>query len=399
MNNTQTTNGFPLSKTQSVLLQTVFQHIPQYIFWKDIHSVYLGCNEKYAELIGLSEANEIVGKTDADIGWLSDGDTAEKFQRGDKSTLEGKYIINEEEWLSLPSGIKILTLINKVPLIENNNIVGVLGVATDITEKKRIEENFQRAEHQLKGMTMVTATIAHEIRTPLAAIKAAARGVKLIVPLLIAAYQNAIKSKVQEETVSKNQIKLLEEAVDSVEKKVDQSNMVIDMLLSNIQNRRVEISDFDICSARACIQKAISQYVFITPQPKIDLQGNKDFVFYGKEMLILHIFFNLFKNALYFIQKARKGNIVIWIEEGKKGNEIHFKDTAMGIPEEHMPRIFDDFFTYGTNKGTGIGLSFCKKTMLAIGGDIACRSKYGEYTEFILSFPTLTGQASVTNNH
>jgi PAS domain S-box-containing protein len=398
MKNHRTVNRFLLSKTNGVLLQTIFQHIPQFIFWKDINSVYLGCNEKYAELIGLNSSSEIIGKTDADIGWLSDGDTAEQFQQGDRSTLEGKYTINEEEWLSLPSGIKILTLINKVPLVEKGKIVGVLGVATDITEKMRIEENFQRIEHQLKGMIMVTATIAHEIRTPLAAIKAAARGVKLVVPFLIAAYKNAIKKKIQEETVSENQIKLLEEATDSVEKKVDQSNMVIDMLLSNIQNRGVEITEFEICSARDCIQKAISQYAFVSSQPEIDLKDNKDFAFYGKEVLILHVLFNLFKNALYFIQKARKGKIIIWVELGKKVNELHFKDTAMGISEEHLPVIFDDFFTYGTNKGTGIGLSFCKKTMQAIGGDITCKSVYGEYTEFVMSFPLLIKQIDSINN-
>lgn len=390
MNNTHPINKFPLSKTHSVLLQTVFQHIPQFIFWKDINSVYLGCNEKYAELIGLSNPSEIVGKTDKDIGWLSDGDTAEKFQDGDKSTLAGNYIINEEEWLSLPSGIKILTLINKVPLVENGKVVGVLGVATDITEKKRIEENFQKVEHQLKGMTLVTATIAHELRTPLAAIKAAARGIKQIAPYLIRAYKDAIKKKTQEEAVSDNQIKLLEDAIDSVGKKVDQSNMVIDMLLSNMQNRSTEqLTDLDVCSARDCIQKAISQYAFINLKPDIDLKDHEDFLFYGKEMLILHIFFNLFKNALYFIQKGRKGNISIWIEKGKEINEIYFKDTAMGISAEHLPKIFDDFFTYGTNKGTGIGLSFCKKTMQAIGGDITCKSVYGEYAEFVLSFPSL----------
>jgi len=383
-----THNRFPLSKTHSVLLQTVFQHIPQFIFWKDIHSVYLGCNKKYAELLGLNDPSEIVGKTDNDIGWFSDGDTAEKFQEGDKRTLAGHCIINEEELLSLPSGRKLLTLINKVPLIENGKIVGVLGVATDITEKKHIEENFQKVEHQLKGMTMVTATIAHELRTPLTAIKAGAKGLKQIAPYLIAAYKNAIKNKVQEETISETRIELLEEAINSIEKKVDQSNMVIDMLLSNIKNRNVEITELEVCSARQCIQKAISQYDFVNPKLQIELMDGKDFIFYGKEMLILHVFFNLFKNALYFIQKARKGKVFIWLEQNEQTNEIHFKDTAMGISEEYLPKIFDDFFTHGTNKGTGIGLSFCKKTMQAIGGEITCKSLCGEYTEFILSFPS-----------
>ncbi len=54
--------------------------------------------------------------------------------------MAGQYVTNEEEWLSVKNGRKILTLINKVPLHNlKGRVIGVLGVATDITEKKRLE--------------------------------------------------------------------------------------------------------------------------------------------------------------------------------------------------------------------------------------------------------------------
>ena len=108
---------------QEIVIETIFQHIPQYIFWKNTNSVYLGCNEKYAQLLGLNSPQDIIGKTDYEIGWLSDGDTADLFRLGDQETLAGRHITNQEEWLSLPNGRKILTLINKVPLIDKTGHV------------------------------------------------------------------------------------------------------------------------------------------------------------------------------------------------------------------------------------------------------------------------------------
>lgn len=147
-----------------ILLNTLFANIPPYIFifWKDINSVYLGCNENFAKLIGFSSAEEIIGKTDIDIGWLPDGDTAEFFRQGDKETMAGNYVINQKEWLSLPNGKKIFTLANKSPLYDDEgNLLGVLGVVADITEQM-LED-----ERMLESMTLVSASIAHELRTPL----------------------------------------------------------------------------------------------------------------------------------------------------------------------------------------------------------------------------------------
>jgi len=54
--------------------------------------------------------------------------------------------------------------------------------------------------------------------------------------------------------------------------------------------------------------------------------------------------------------------------------------------QDKINHIFDDFFTSGKKGGTGLGLPFCKKVILAFGGDISCKSIEGEFTEFVLSF-------------
>ncbi|HBC71240.1 MAG TPA: ATP-binding protein [Coxiellaceae bacterium] len=96
--------------------------------------------------------------------------------------------------------------------------------------------------------------------------------------------------------------------------------------------------------------------------------------------------FNLLKNALYYIARARKGQIYIHLENRENENRLYFKDTGKGIAKEMLSHIFNRFYSK-TDGGVGIGLSFCKMAMEWMGGSITCQSVEGEYTEFVLHFP------------
>ena len=66
------------------------------------------------------------------------------------------------------------------------------------------------------------------------------------------------------------------------------------------------------------------------------------------------------------------------------------RDTGPGIAPEIIPHLFDNFYTVNKQGGTGLGLSYCNRTMTALGGDIYCHSTVGEYTAFVLSFPKIS---------
>ena len=377
---------------QEIAIETIFKHIPQFIFWKNANSAYLGCNDAYAQLLGLQNSHDIIGKTDYEINWHSDGDTADLFRLGDQETLSGHCITNQEEWLSLPNGKKILTLINKVPLIDKTGqILGVLGVATDITEKKRIEAHLAKINYQLEGMTIISASIAHELRTPLAALKNAAQGIETLLPILLQTYEIASQHQLSIPVISEKKLQLLRTVVESLERKVDESNRILDMMLNNSRFNRKEPVALEKCSIRQCINQALADYGFPKHRcPQIHWQDNSDFIFYGQEMPLMHVLFNLLKNSIYSIQKAGKGDIRIWLESTPSENILHFKDTGMGIRPEYLPKIFDIFFTSGTNKGTGVGLAFCQMTLENLGGSITCQSEWQHFTEFLLHFPKLS---------
>ena len=71
-------------------------------------------------------------------------------------------------------------------------------------------------------------------------------------------------------------------------------------------------------------------------------------------------------------------------------NQTDVRDTGPGIESEAIPKLFDSFYTSDKQGGTGLVLSYCKRTMTALGGDIHCESELGKYTAFTLSFPKVS---------
>lgn len=130
------------------------------------------------------------------------------------------------------------------------------------------------------------------------------------------------------------------------------------------------------------------QIPILSPRERTLISWSGDFQFRGSKLLMQHILFNLIKNALYAIATARRGEIKIWTEAGDRQNYLYFKDTAKGMSNQQLSRLFNHFYTT-TFMGTGIGLSFCKLVMNGFGGNIICEAQEGEHALFILSFPRI----------
>lgn len=95
---------------------------------------------------------------------------------------------------------------------------------------------------------------------------------------------------------------------------------------------------------------------------------------------------NLIKNSVEQIQERKSGKIFITTELLEDVHVLRFKDTAGGASPEVVARIFDGYQSEKED-GTGIGLAFCKMTLESFGGQINCRSVWGDYIEFVLTFP------------
>lgn len=114
-------NNFPM-----MLLETLIKDSPYYIFWKDRELVYKGGNDQFLNAIGAESIHEILNKTDYDLPWKA---TADQYIDTDLKILAGEKIINQREMRYYEGDCQKITLINKLPLKDENGIiVGIVGV-------------------------------------------------------------------------------------------------------------------------------------------------------------------------------------------------------------------------------------------------------------------------------
>jgi signal transduction histidine kinase len=255
----------------------------------------------------------------------------------------------------------------------------------------RRKENLQ-LKRKLQVMESISASMAHELRTPLRTISSSTKGMKKYFPVLLQGYQIAEKHSLLTKHIDPLHYEALRTSCDDIEAEVEAAFTVINMLLINVREPSADKSEFEVFPIKECIAEALHRFPFHASEKElVHWDKSYDFTLRGNKMLITHVLFNLLKNALYYIHAVNKGEIFIWAENRSNMNVLHFKDTAKGIAANHLPHIFERFFTL-TPHGTGIGLAFCKMVMEGIGGSIQCRSQEGEYVEFILYFPVIDAE-------
>jgi PAS domain S-box-containing protein len=131
-------------KEQKDFLETLMQTIPNPVFYKSNSGKYIGCNKAFEEFVGFSR-DEIIGRTVHDI---SPKHLAKIYQSHDKQILETKVTQNYESVYTRLDGVQRSVMFDKAPLFDSEgNTMGVIGVITDITERKSAEqENLKNAE-------------------------------------------------------------------------------------------------------------------------------------------------------------------------------------------------------------------------------------------------------------
>ncbi len=124
-------------------LELIIDTVPQAIFWQDRSFRYLGCNRQFAELAGVADPDELLGKTDKDLWWAAQ---AALFIDEDQPLLDGEvdHVAHETELVTPFGDLRWVDMI-KVPIRDGaGTIIGVLGAIHDISVRKRAEEHAQR---------------------------------------------------------------------------------------------------------------------------------------------------------------------------------------------------------------------------------------------------------------
>lgn len=131
---------------KTALLSGLLRSVPDLVFFKDTDGIFLSCNEMFSRYVGKS-INEIVGKTSHDI---FDRNRADFFRSNDRRVLESGHSYKSVEWIDRADGKRILLETFKAPLFtEENELIGVVGVGRDITERKLAEIELQDKKNEL----------------------------------------------------------------------------------------------------------------------------------------------------------------------------------------------------------------------------------------------------------
>ena len=258
------------------------------------------------------------------------------------------------------------------------------AVANYDSERIRIEQE--------RAMLATAGSIAHELRTPLLSIRAGAAGLAHYLPSLIEAHELAQRNGLPVSSIRATHIDSLKGVLGRIDSEARHSNAIIDMLLVSARVPGAMEQDFQACSMAACVDTALRRYPFSEEERRVvSREGDGDFMFAGSELLMVHVLFNLIKNALRHIAKAGKGEVSIRIQASPSGHRLVVRDSGGGIPPDMLPHIFQRFYTSSRSNdsvlGAGIGLAFCRDVITSFGGTIECTSVYGDFTEFALSFP------------
>ncbi|HDI83185.1 MAG TPA: GAF domain-containing protein [candidate division WOR-3 bacterium] len=272
-----------------------------------------------------------------------------------KEPLEGRYVdrvvFNFRDMVFGYSGAPMYD--------ESGRIIGGLYIIRDLTEIREMEERIKRQE-RLAALGEMSAGMAHEIKNPLAAVKA---GIEYL-----------MRGVREEEKI---------ESFNLIMKEIDRVDRIVKGMLAYARRPPLRMKEFDICE---CIEKVLAIYGINSREKNIRVEvhcvGN--IIMYGDEDQITEVITNLFLNAVEATPEGGK----IWIEIEEKDEQvvIRVSDNGPGISEEVKEKIFNPFFTT-RSQGTGLGLSITHRIVTDHGGVIRVENNREGGATFIVILP------------
>lgn len=220
--------------------------------------------------------------------------------------------------------------------------------------------------NKLQLLGKLSASLVHEIRNPLFALK------------LNLDYLSTIRSKVSGD---------VDESIQSCEEAVDRLMILIQNFSDFSKKHNLET---ELCSINDVTQIAVnimhSNACKINMYIETELEPNLPSIYFQKDKL-LQVFLNLITNAIEaentqntifvrsYMQNSDNNKIIYWEVE----------DYGIGIKEEYKEKIFEDFYT-SKKQGTGLGLSVCRKLLKEYNAELDFKSTYKQGSKFFIKF-------------
>ncbi len=361
-------------------LRTLLETLPDLVWLKDPNGVYLDCNKKFEGLFGANRS-EIIGRTDYDF---IDKDLADTLREHDAAAISaGRPTANEELAAFVDDGHEELLETIKTPVCSaDGELIGVLGVGRDITDRRKNEKALRRAQ-KMDAVGQMAGGIAHDFNNILGIII----GNVNLLERHVSSDQKALKR------------------IGTIKKSAHRAADLTKQLLGFSRQQPTQMAITDINQAidemDSLIVRSITPEVVVERQfePKLwlteidvgDFQdallnlilNARDAMPAGGQLILKTC--NCTLDATYCAQNhgAVPGEYV----------QLMISDSGVGIPVKHQEKIFDPFFTTkAQGKGTGLGLAMVFGFVNRSNGSISVYSELGVGTVFRLYLPRSGGE-------
>ncbi len=366
----------------NALLERVLATTQTMLFWKDKERRFQGANKAFLDYYDFPSEQVILGKTDEEMGWHEEEEPFKSDEWRILHTGESTYRVRGK---CMSHGEMRDIVASKSPLIENGEIVGLVGSFEDVTDETRHQDQVEQLNEQLRqaldkaesanqAKTAFLSNVSHDMRTPL-------NGILGITEL-------ALKTDDREKI-----------------RGYLQKIMTAGSLLKDLINDTLELSrigsgkkklDYEVVEASSMLERLITSIRSAAEQNGVNFHVDLPFDELGfvrtDRLKLSKVLLNLLSNAVKFTPKG--GDVwllgeVLSCDEHEAACRFTVRDNGAGMSKEFLPKMFNPFeqenaLSVQGKQGTGLGLSIAKELLDVLGGTIAVESEKGKGTTFIV---------------
>ncbi|MDB5751578.1 MAG: hybrid sensor histidine kinase/response regulator, partial [Ramlibacter sp.] len=358
--------------TKQAQLGALVRNLPDRVWLKDRDGVFLLSNPAHQRLHGLDEGH-IIGRTGSEVFGAQVGSLQ---QATDREAMESDQPVTFDDQDFGPDGEQRYAQVVKVAMRDDaGRCVGVLGIAHDITARKRQEAALIRAKEQALeasgAKSRFLSSMSHEIRTPMNAILGM---LTLLRGSALSARQQDYAGKAEGAAVSL--LGLLNDVLDF--SKIEAGKMNLDRRPFSLE---AVLSDLSVILSSNLGERDLEVLYDLDPRVPDALVGD--------DMRLRQILINLGGNAVKFTEQ---GEVVVrtrLVERGAlhAGVEFSVQDSGIGITLEQQERLFTDYAQASGETarhfgGTGLGLGICRRLTELMDSRLQLESTPGQGSRF-----------------